>query len=258
MYSLGSQTVTLEDGKWSVSIDQVVAPFTLTVDPFGYKPPYKVRKIEYVWGDGTTDVIEYQPNPSLNLNKLSLGDPLNFPKTKTYQIKDQFVSEYNAKIIFYFFGTKETTTFEIFLTLITPDLDFGINRIFEEFHLVKTKMFGVDNTIVYTFQGINKDLGQDYLLMSTTNWKKIPVIQLQNSVHSNVEIPYGYTGQLPYNINNVKGIPQPTPSLAILKDIQPTIGLPPTPTVTPTPSVTPTPPPTPSYTPTPTVTPTLR
>jgi hypothetical protein len=172
--SVTSKTLYLDSLNRDVVISDVFAPFTLTLDPKNVEFYEKVIKIEYIWGDGTTDIVNYKPNILLD-NTLpfsnEIGNPLNYPKTKQFFSKDLKLSVYVVKINFYCFTNTDPYAFTVTLNLKNPDLDYGYNAYFDEIHLVKTRMYGADDKILYVFQSQNND----YFLMSNVDWKLKPV-----------------------------------------------------------------------------------
>ena len=74
------------------------------------------------------------------------------------------------KVNVYLFGGN-TTTFQINLELLNPNLDYGNDNFAKEFHLVKTRMYGPDNKILYVFQS----QPNDYIFMATTSWTDLPM-----------------------------------------------------------------------------------
>jgi hypothetical protein len=135
------------------------APFYLSVDPSGVTTPNLVRQIDYIWGDGTSHSQVLNPNPTSN------GDPRNYIQNKQFLSKDPVLSVYLIKVNVYTLGSSDPITFTINLNLQNPQLES--NNIFNEFHLVKTKMFGPDNQMLYTFETQNPN----NIMMSVVNWK---------------------------------------------------------------------------------------
>jgi hypothetical protein len=142
-------------------------PFVLTIDPRSLVFDNKVRRIEYIWGDGTTEIVDFKPSPD---PKSIVGSPLKFPKTKEFLSKSYDITQYNIIINVYLFGGN-TTTFQINLELLNPNLNYGNDNFAEEFHLVKTRMYGPDNKILYVFQS----QPNDYIFMATTSWTDLPM-----------------------------------------------------------------------------------
>ena len=95
------------------------APFLLTVDPFNISSTLlnnkKIRKIDYIWGDGTTTSILYKPD----LNQDS--DPKKYPQTKKFLTKDTTISVYNVIIKIYTFESANPKVFNITLNLKLVD-----------------------------------------------------------------------------------------------------------------------------------------
>jgi hypothetical protein len=169
-----SKILNLNSLEKDVIISDVFAPFTLTLDPKDVTFYEKVRKIEYIWDDGTIDTVNYEPNISLNSDlpySNEVGNPLNYPKTKQFYSKDLNLSIYNVIINFYCFTKTDPYIFTVTLNLKNPNLDHGNSAFFDQVHLVKTRMYGADNKILYVFQSQEND----YFLMSNVDWKLKPI-----------------------------------------------------------------------------------
>jgi len=155
------------DNKSLVQKKVANAPFVLTIDPRSLVFDKKVRSIEYIWGDGTKDTVIFKPSPD---PKSIVGSPLKFPKTKEFFSKNYDITQYTVIVNVYLFGGS-TTTFKINLELSNPNLDYGNDKFAQDFHLIKTRMYGPDNKILYVFQ-THPD---DYIFMATTSWTDLPI-----------------------------------------------------------------------------------
>jgi hypothetical protein len=190
-YSKSNSALYLDNNTpTSKTFVDIYAPFSLTIDPRYIELPKKVRMIEYIWGDGTTDTVTYFPDPNHNIiSQLAyyydVGNPLNYIKTKVFYSKDLNLSVYNVTINFYCFTLPNVVkTFNLTLNLKNPDLAYNDNSFFYEFHLIKNKMYGPDDKILYTFQSQN----DDYILMSNVDWKLKPTNKLP--VMESLNLPY--------------------------------------------------------------------
>jgi len=274
--SATSQKIYLETDVKNVTINDIYAPFSLTIDPRKVRFFEKIRQIEYIWGDKTTDIVNFQPSVAYNGNLFlpsEVGNPLNYPKTKKFYSKDLSLSVYTVIVNFYCFANENPYIYTINLNLKNPDIDTD-NSLFTDIHLVKTKMYGANDTMLYTFQSQT----DEYILMSNVDWKLKPVppltVQQLNRPYrflkpfeidhtANTEIKsFPYDTHLPVNPDldevPIKYIPfSPTPTQTITPTNTPTSTI--TPTQTPTPSITQTISETPTQTPseTPTNTPTV-
>jgi hypothetical protein len=242
------------------------APFDLTIDPRTLSLSHKIRMIEYIWGDGTSDIVKFKPVLGSD-NRLpisnEIGDPRNYPKTKEFYSKDLSLSTYVVNVNVYVFGSSDIVTFTILLNLKNPPMDYGVDKFFNEIHLIKTKMFGPDNKILYTFQTQN----ENNILMSLVNWKLKPKpIISADKLSKPYNYIYPFTSKFKTltsaNVNNEVTIIPYEKTTIVNPDLNPIPQIQPTPTVTPT--ITPTvtrslqiPTPTPSITPTITHTPTV-
>lgn len=167
------QTVNLTDSVNRIKISDY-APCLLTIDPFNTRPlisqnevngqfqlPSKVYKIVYDWGDGTSETqkifpSEYSENTSFSYpSKKENGDPRNFPKQHLYTVLNENKKLFFIKVQVYMFGQNSPLTYNFELTIQPPRLDGTLTGFFKNFHLIYTKMFGIDNKILYVFEGKN-------------------------------------------------------------------------------------------------------
>ncbi len=184
-----SQTVTL--------VGQTInnfTPFELTINPSNISLSKKIRQIDYIWGDSTTTSILYKPDPSQDLN------PKNYPQTKKFLSKDPSLSVYYITVNVYTFGSATPNTYYITLNLKNPTLE----NYFDSVHLIKTRMFGVDNEIIYTFESQNEDT----VLLSLVNWKLKPKAITAQQLSKSYEIVLPFAQQFKNN-KNVSIIPSP-------------------------------------------------
>ena len=194
-YSKTNLTLYLSGGTpLNYALTGIYAPFTLTIDPRNINFNNKVRKIEYIWGDGTTDTVNYNPTPSNYYNyelahAYDVGNALNYPKTKIFYSKDLNLSIYNIIVNFYCFTLSDiVSSFNITLNLKNPDISSNTQySYFSDIHLIKTKMYGSDDKILYTLQTQNSDY-TDYILMSNVEWKLKPIIK--PSLIQSLSLPY--------------------------------------------------------------------
>jgi hypothetical protein len=169
----------------------LVAPFVLTLDPSYVAFNNKIRAIEYIWGDGTSNIINFNPNAQpAPAPPLEAGSPVNYPQTHIFYSKDPAISTYIINVKYHLFGQPNPIISTIKLILENPSI-FNIvsNKNIFNLKLIKTRMFGVDNKILYTFNAINADK-VEYVLMATTNWKPLPVVSV---VPKSLERPYTFT-----------------------------------------------------------------
>jgi len=175
------------------------APFVLTVDPSNISSAFlnnkKIRQIDYVWGDGTTTSVLYKPDPTQDLN------PKNYTQVKKFLSKDLNLSVYYIFVNVYVFGSSTPKTYYITLNLKNPTLE----NYFEKVHLIKTRMFGADNQIVYAFETQN----EENVLLSLVNWKLKPKEISIQELNKPYEIVAPFAQQFK---NNKKAIITPSPS----------------------------------------------
>ena len=169
------QNVLLNTNNQSIEVD-TYAPLELSIYPYKVVLANKIRKIDYIWGDGTQDTVLYKPilstDDSTRYFYSEIGDPRNYNKTKKYNLLAG-ISSYNINVNFYEFGSNNPFQFNVTVKLQKPQLDYGNSPSYDEFHLVKTRMVGVDDNLIYCFEG-TKNNNSD-LYMSMVNWSKRPV-----------------------------------------------------------------------------------
>jgi hypothetical protein len=163
--SLYSETIVLSKNIPSIVISGRFAPYELTIDSRNVDLNNKVIKIEYIWGAGEVETVILKPTIPT-----SDGDPTKILKKKTFLSKDYNLSTYNITINFYTFGSADPFTFKITLNLQNPPIDKIEGSYFDEVHLIKTKMFGSNNTLLYTFESKT----ENNILMSLVDWKLRP------------------------------------------------------------------------------------
>jgi hypothetical protein len=259
------------------STGDAYAPHLLTIDPTELKTPNRIKYIEYIWGDGEIEIVKYKPQYE-DISNYKLYGPEKEIKKHGFYSNSLNDSSYTIIVNVYQINTDVVLKATYTLVLKNPNLDYNEDSIYNEVHLIKTRMFGSDDTLLYTFQGdgITSDsVSQQNILMATVNWKSN--LKINNTLES-VSLPYpivpAFENYHSENINQFPNIPYAydmnNPDL-ISQDkfnqnldagteiiFQPTQTPTPTitPTHTPTPSITPTHTPTPSITPTRTATPT--
>jgi hypothetical protein len=176
----------------------LIAPLVLTLDPTYVAFKNKIRAIEYIWGDNTSDIINFNPNATpAPAPPAEAGSPVNYPQTHIFYSKDPSISYYIINVKYHFFGQSDPITFTIKLFLENPSIfNLVSNKNIFDLKLRKTRMFGVDNKILYTFNATNGDT--EYVLMATTNWKRLPVVPI---TPKSLERTYNFTQ--PFNKDTV-------------------------------------------------------
>jgi hypothetical protein len=151
-----------------------LTPFKLIIDPKDlYDFTNKVKKIEYIWGDGFTDTVDFKIITTTNGNlpyPLEIGTPLNYKKEHVFYSESDEIYEYNITVRVYFFNSSTIEEFNIKLFLSNPDLENTLNGYFDEVHLVKTRMFSPKNKNVFVFQAFKNQ--KSYITVSVVNWEK--------------------------------------------------------------------------------------
>jgi hypothetical protein len=175
--SLSSSGITIEG----------VSPLMLTIDPsllYSSKNSgsgKKLIRIEYDFGDGTPAHIQKMffttkiADSSAPISE-DLGDPRNYPIKHLFNIKDGNKTSINisVKCVWTQDPSLRQDNFQIyniFLNLNTAILASNPTEIsakfFEDVHLVSTKMFGIDDSIIYNFQTFEPS----YLSPVLVKWK---------------------------------------------------------------------------------------
>lgn len=173
-------TVTLNPSYLSLNVN-AVAPFEIKIDPQGADLSKKVYKITYDFGDGSPLLVKklaplpLQVDTSLPFFSEPL-DPRNSLVSHVYSLKENTTEVFVVKIKVYPIEDAEITDnyteFTINLKISAPILytpEIKSNKTyFESIHLVSTRMFGPDNTILYGFESVNPQ----YLLPTIVKWHK--------------------------------------------------------------------------------------
>ena len=145
-----------------------ISPFSLTIDPINVEDILenkKIYKIQYDFGDG------YVTNQLVNFN---IDDkPSLHPKQHTFYIKNLRNTSFPVNVSVYQINKPNPTIFSLSLNLRVPDLEnvYNINQtnMFDEVHLINSRMFGPTNNILYVFQSKNPN----YMLPVIVNWKSL-------------------------------------------------------------------------------------
>jgi hypothetical protein len=185
------------------TITSVYAPLNLTINPSTLIVSKKIHKIEYIFDDETKiqslfykkTTTETLPFPS------EIGDPRNYKCNKTFYITSTATSQFfgiSANV--YQIGVTNPIKIEFKLNLISPKMD-GTGGFFDSVQLLYTRMFGINNDILYVFETVDPN----YYIPVVVNWNKKPIIEpivdlssksrraydiLQPFQNSNVENPY--------------------------------------------------------------------
>jgi hypothetical protein len=179
------------DGFGSSPKKPYYAPFTLTINPRNlYAFSKKVKKIEYDWGDGEKDIVDFKCIPDSDFGLIfptDPGSPLNYKTSHTFKPKNISTYEYDIKLFVYFFNDSMVEEFNIKLILQNPSLintenELGvIEGYFDEIHLIKNRMFSSKNKNLYVFQGQRDE--EKHILMANVNWENVPFV-INNAVRT--------------------------------------------------------------------------
>jgi hypothetical protein len=163
-----------------------ISPFTLVIEPSGISPSSKIYKIEYYYDDEIATQTLFPSNSSnyINLNlpiPEEPGDPRNYKQIKKIYI-DQPYQTLVITIKTYQFTSFQPSTYTINLSLSAPSLEdiTGLNGYFKEIHLKNTRMFGINNELIYIFESESPN----YLLPVCVNWKPVPQKEPEQKVNN--------------------------------------------------------------------------
>lgn len=161
-------------------------PITLTFNPSAIQLPKKISRIVYNFSDGSPDIIHsfYFSPTSIETNNYPYpqepGDPRNFTVTKKFYTSQFFTKSFTVIANIYQFGIEQPSSIYYVINIISPKID-GKNPdgsiSFEEVNLISTRMFGVNDDILYVFETKNPS----YVLPILVNWEQNPTIPLLNT-----------------------------------------------------------------------------
>jgi hypothetical protein len=163
-----------------------ISPFSLSIDPQNTDRGLKTYKIVYDFDDDSaiiTKLLAAMPSAKNDYLKYpyEILDPRNQILTHSLILRQEISRTFNINIKVYsilnpIIGSGEVpnyTEYKITLNLEAPILDTASiatsGNYFEEMHLVNTRMFGADNTILYNFESENPH----YLLPTLVKWHNL-------------------------------------------------------------------------------------
>jgi len=150
----------------------MVSPVTLYFSTSGYIPTRKLWKIVYNFGDGNQKTQMVQNFTTVeNLTALPYqdepGDPRNYIVNNRYYFEDDINKTYNISIEFYRMGIELPQILNFNLNLRLPVYNSDDVHI-KNFKLVGTRMFGLDNRMIYVFESQK----QNYLIPILLDFNK--------------------------------------------------------------------------------------
>jgi len=153
------------------------APLSLTINPSSLIVSKKIYKIEYIFDDETKiQSLFYKKTTTETLPFQSeIGDPRNYKCNKTFYITSTSTSQvFGISANVYQIGLSTPTKIEFKLNLNAPIMDGNnANAFFDSVQLLYTRMFGVNNDILYVFESVNPN----YYIPVVVNWNNKPVIE---------------------------------------------------------------------------------
>jgi hypothetical protein len=151
------------------------APFTLTINPsaFNISSGRKIYKIDYIYDNSeiVSQTLFIAPSSIELPYSYETGDPRNYKQIKTFYLPNVYKKDYQITIKAYYAGIDTPTEVNFYLSLSAPEMDGTLNGFFSSVHLIHTRMFGLENNILYVFE--TKD--PNYFIPVVFNWKSRPV-----------------------------------------------------------------------------------
>jgi hypothetical protein len=140
-----------------------LSPLLLTIDPSSMVTDNLVYKLSFDFGDG----ISYDQVLTIE------NTPKSFKQTHSYSLSTIAPQTYNIVIKAYEFNSSVPIEYVINLSLSNAPLETkidGDSSPFDKVHLVGSRMFGVNNDIIYMFESENPN----YILPVMVNWSQKP------------------------------------------------------------------------------------
>ena len=179
-------------------------PVTITFNPSALNLPKKINRIVYEFSDGSPTIDHsffYSPTSVISTNypfSAEPGDPRNFSVTKSFYSSNYFTASFEVLITIYQLGVTDPIGIIYNININAPQLD-GDGGYFEEMHLVSSRMFGVNDDILYTFETKNPN----YVIPLQINWKQTSETMVQQTNISKQSLrPYKILA--PYEIENLQ------------------------------------------------------
>ena len=152
-----------------------ISPLTLNFCTSGYIPTKKIWKVVYNFGDGNTKTQLLQNSTYFeNLTALPYqdepGDPRNYIVNNHYYFEDGESKIYDISIEFYRIGIELPQILNFNLNLRLPVYNSDDIPI-KDFKLIGTRMFGIDNRMIYIFESQK----QNYLIPVLLDFSELPV-----------------------------------------------------------------------------------
>lgn len=162
-------------------------PITLTFNPSALNLPKKINRIVYNFDDGSPSITNSfyysltSPETSHYPYPLEPGDPRNYKVTKTFATNKFFQKTFNVYADVFQVGIYDPARVLYIINVKAPEMD-GQNAdssvFLEEMHLISTRMFGVNDDILYVFETKNPN----YIVPLVLNWenKSENIVSLSN------------------------------------------------------------------------------
>lgn len=162
-------------------------PITLTFNPSALNLPKKINRIVYNFDDGSPSITKsfyYSLTSSETAHypyPLEPGDPRNYTITKTFATNRYFQKTFIVYADVFQVGIYDPVRILYVINVKAPEMD-GQNAdssvFLEEMHLISTRMFGVNDDILYIFETKNPN----YIVPFVLNWesKSEKVVSISN------------------------------------------------------------------------------
>ena len=162
-------------------------PITLTFNPSALNLPKKINRIVYNFDDGSPSITKSfyysltSPETANYPYHTEPGDPRNYKVTKTFATNNYFQKTFTVYADVFQVGVYDPARVLYVINVKAPEMD-GQNAdssvFLEEMHLVSTRMFGVNDDILYIFETKNPN----YIVPFVLNWesKSEKVVSISN------------------------------------------------------------------------------
>lgn len=154
---INRQIVSIDNSTNGSTIERF-SPFTMVLSTSAYTSPNKIWKISYDFGDGHIEekIITLEPNSYNSYLPIPSepGDPRNRTVENHYYFDDVTEKNFLVKVLFHIIGTDIAEEVSFTLNLNLPKIE-DIFESSDTIKLVGSRMFGLENQLVYIFESQN-------------------------------------------------------------------------------------------------------
>ena len=139
------------------SIIEAISPLTVTLNTSEFQSTDKIWKIVYDFGNTRSQTVEFSPKLTNDFDTFipdEPGDPRNVLVTTQYFFDDAPTKSYNITVQFYKIGITAPEIVSFTLSLKLPNM-LDMFESVDSLKLVGSRMFGLDNRILYLFESQN-------------------------------------------------------------------------------------------------------